>query len=386
MSPLDPFYPLLAVLVAFAIGRRGARIEGVATTAPPGTLAEAMTRPGDNFLLIRLVAACAVIYGHSYALSIESGSGGDAVARLGLGHGLYAGSIAVDVFFVVSGFLVAGAWRRRPDLAFFLRSRALRLVPAYAACLVLVAYALGAAMTTLPVADYWRDARVFEYVAANLAFGTRQAWTLPGVFAANPHPDVVNGSLWTLPAEARMYLLVALLGTIGLLRTSRGFALALAGLALAAVGAALWVPRVWRSDYLHLAGLFVAGMGAQVWRARLPFDGRIALAGFGIAALALPTALFPYVWPLVLAYACLWFAYGPKRLLAFNRLGDYSYGVYLWGYPIGQTCAALFPGIGPLALCAASLPLALACGVLSWHLIEKPALRFKQRRAAGAAA
>ena len=64
-----------------------------------------------------MIAAAAVIYGHSYAISGIPGAA-DHIARQGWGHGLYSGSIAVQVFFAISGFLVTGAWLRRPDAAY----------------------------------------------------------------------------------------------------------------------------------------------------------------------------------------------------------------------------------------------------------------------------
>lgn len=359
-------------LVARTVGALRSRL------GRPTSLATAMQRPGDNFLLIRLLAASAVIYGHSYAISGIPGAA-DHIARLGLGHGLYSGSIAVDVFFVVSGFLVTGAWLRRPQLGFFLRSRALRILPAYLACLVLSAFVLGPWFTTLPLDQYLRHPETRGYVLVNLQFATDMRWSLPGVFHANPYPDTLNGSIWTLVAECRMYAWLAVFGVLGLFERRGRCLLALTGLAgLALNGSPL--PMLPLDDFVRLAGFFTLGSFAWQWRDGIPFHGAIAAALLVVSWLARSHALFPQVFALTLSYSVLWFAYGPKRLLGFNRLGDYSYGVYLWGFPVQQTVAHLLPTPTPTRITLCSLPIALALGVASWHFLEKPLLRFKQSR------
>jgi peptidoglycan/LPS O-acetylase OafA/YrhL len=84
------------------------------------------------------------------------------------------------------------------------------------------------------------------------------------------------------------------------------------------------------------------------------------------------------LWSVAVAYCVLWlgFARAPA-LLAYNKLGDYSYGTYIWGFPVGQVLAALIPGIGVAAMIALSLPLGVLCGALSWFCVERPALKLR---------
>ena len=182
-------------------------------------LSQCLQQPQDNFLLLRFIASALVIYGHSYAMAGSAGAQGDIIARNSWGPGVYTGSIAVDMFFVISGFLVTASYVRRDNIFAFIKSRSLRILPAYIACIFLSAFVLGALYTNLPLPDYWANPATRDYVITNLKFGDL-SWTLPGVFTDNPHKDIINGCLWTLPAEVRMYLYVAIFGLLGADRKS----------------------------------------------------------------------------------------------------------------------------------------------------------------------
>ncbi len=82
----------------------------------------------------------------------------------------------------------------------------------------------------------------------------------------------------------------------------------------------------------------------------------------------------------LLAYLVLVAAYHPRlQWRAFNRVGDYSYGVYVYSFPIQQSLIQCVPGIDPMPLFGLALPLTLVFAALSWHGLEAPALRLKSR-------
>ena len=79
-------------------------------------------------------------------------------------------------------------------------------------------------------------------------------------------------------------------------------------------------------------------------------------------------------------YFVLGLAYLPRGpIRSFNRLGDYSYGLYIYAFPVQQSLVARFPELTPGPLFLAAFAVTLVLAILSWHLIENPALGIKRR-------
>jgi len=338
------------------------------------TLADGLAQRNDNFLLLRAIAASLVIYGHGYAMVERRGSH-ELFAHMG--WGTYSGDIAVDLFFVISGFLITGSFLRRRNLFEFLWARALRIYPAYLFCLVGCAFVLGPLLTTLPLHDYLRDPATGDYVLKNLRLGIDMAWNLPGVFTDNPRRSSVNGAIWTLPAEVRMYLWVATLGVTGVL--ARRWLANLVLPLLFVLGffvAPVYLLTVPQPTYLRLAAMFLAGAFCYINRDRVPASGWLFLASAVLAWLLRHTPFYPYAFGIAEIAFVFWFAYR-LRWHGYNRFGDYSYGIYLWGFPMQQVVAHFLPTTLPVTNAAISLPLAIVMAVVSWHLVEKPVIALK---------
>jgi peptidoglycan/LPS O-acetylase OafA/YrhL len=336
------------------------------------TLARGLESGNDNFLLLRLIAASLVVYSHGMAFARTLG-GPDVLAWMGAGD---AGALAVDVFFVASGFMIAGSYLRRRHLLDFLWARLLRIYPAYLLCLLGCAYVLGAIYTTLPLAAYLGQHEVTHYVSKNMQLSPGMVWTLPGVFTHNPKMDVVNGAIWTLPAEVRMYLWVALLGGLGILARRRWCNLAIAALLAWGLFGPVPVPMVPIEAYRHLAAYFALGVLCYVNRERVPVGWPLVIALAGLAWLLHATPVYAFAFGLALASFVFAFAYATPWH-GFNRFGDYSYGLYLWGFPLQQVVAYHLPQAGPLQNAVLGWLAAMALAVLSWHAIEKPCLQLK---------
>ena len=280
------------------------------------------------------------------------------------------------MFFVVSGFMIAGSYLRRRHLGDFLWARLLRIYPAYLLCLLGTALVLGAACTGLPLHDYYGSHEVVRYVTKNVQLGKGLVWELPGVFTGNPKLAFVNGSIWTLPAEVRMYLWVALAGVLGILSRRWCCHLLLAALFVCGLLAPAHVPLVPLASFLRLAGYFALGVFCCVNRERIP-TGWWCVAGLAALAWLLhATPLYPFAFALALTAFVFAFAYA-SPWLGCLRFGDYSYGLYLWGYPMQQLVAHLAPRLTPAGNILLAWPLAMLLAVLSWHLVEQPALRLK---------
>lgn len=354
-----------------------------------GTLGQRARGRDNNFNLVRLLAAGCVLVSHSWPLSGTPGEPLERFAGFSLGH------FGVDIFFVVSGFLVTGSLFARRTLGAFVRARALRIFPALTVNAFGTALVIGPLVTALPLAAYFTSPLTWAYAVFNsTTWPWGVVWSLPGVFRGLPAGDAVNGALWSLPWELTMYAMLVVLGALAL-RTrpwlgARGVKVVVLGIALLATlghglneGADL--SRAFRVvQGLRLVALFFTGASLQLLRDRVPLSGVAA----AVAAAALVAALrwqgYALVaYPLLLSYVVLWVAIVPGGVLrAYNRLGDYSYGFYLWQFPIQQWVVLTHPGISQPMLCLASLPAALAIAVASWHLIERPALALKERPAA----
>ncbi len=333
------------------------------------SIGDAWRNGRNNFNLIRLIAAWLVIYSHAWAITGTAGS--DHLARLTLTKS--AGALAVDVFFAISGFLVAASFERN-GWRDFLVARALRIYPALIVCIALTVFVLGPALTT--DAQYWRDATTWRHLLANATLWRAEFW-LPGVFEALPR-TAVNGSLWTLPIEGRLYLALLIAGAFGILRPWRyapAWALAIVG---ACTFALMRGPLPEHLSYLiWVTSFFITGTLVWVLRERIRLAWPIFVVLLIIAALTRGTLAFHAAYFALVVYAT--FYLGLALRLPTIEKNDLSYGLYLYGWPMQQL--ALLAGASTLALnTAAATAMALLCAALSWFLIERPALNLKRRR------
>jgi peptidoglycan/LPS O-acetylase OafA/YrhL len=340
-----------------------------------------VSRGRDNNLnLIRMLAALGVLISHAWPLAL----GPTAVEPLESLLGFSLGHVAVLVFFAISGFLIPRSFQRQPTLAAWLQARFLRLFPALVVVLMLTVAVLGPLVTTLPLAEYVERQATLAYVPRNLSLYFRQ-FDLPGVFATNPYPNVINGSLWTLFYEVACYAGVMALGLAGLL-CSRGRMLVVFGLflafylALSATPLGEMVPGRLRS-LIRLGLPFAIGTGFYVWQDRLPLHPGLLLAFVVLTTMVWDTALGQVLFVFTLAYAVFLLAYLPGGwLLGYNRIGDFSYGTYIYAFPVQQLSMYFAGPVGPLANIAIALPATLVLAVISWFWIERPALSWAGAR------
>jgi len=341
-----------------------------------------MSGRDNNFNLIRFLAATLVLLDHSVALA---GTGEPRLLTLGaLSLNLDAiplGRIAVDVFFVVSGFLVTRSVLTRPTVTEFAVARALRLLPALLAVSFMIAFVLGPLVSDRSFAEYFSDLKAWIYVPLT-GFLVSHSETLPGVFETGREQGVVNSPLWTLRYEALCYAILAVLGLAGAL-LHRRVVYSLAGLLAAYLLVTFATDlrgQVAAIDSLARFGLsFFLGGALFVFseKVRLHWLGVVGLAA--LAAVTSQTVIAEFTFRLALAYGVIWTALIPGGALrGFNRLGDYSYGLYILCWPIQQTIVMLIPAIAAPALFALSFPITLGLAALSWHLVEHPALKRKE--------
>lgn len=334
----------------------------------------------NNFDFLRFFFASLVIFSHSFAM-LYNGTLNAYDPLLRWTHGQEAfGGTAVDGFFLISGFLITKSWDRSRSITDFAQKRILRILPALVAVLLVTVFFIGPLATRLPLASYFQSHETYRYFTF---MGTRSLHLtdrLPGVFTQNPLQYRVNGSLWTIRCEAICYMLVAVAGLLGCYRLPFLVLLASVGaIVLAALGARhLAVLGEW-SDSFRVLVYFLWGMTFYLYQNRI-LCSRIllgtCLVGLLISGLV---GILPYTMPVLGAYVLFFAAFSPElKLHGFARHGDFSYGLYLYAFPVQQLLVSYFRPLwnaGTLTL--AAFLIAGMCAVLSWHGVEKRWLRRK---------
>lgn len=331
-----------------------------------------------GFDYLRLGLATAVVgvhsidvsYGLSWATDFETGPIRPFVASI------------LPMFFALSGFLVAGSLDRCRSLVSFLGLRVIRLVPALAFETVLAALILGPLLTSLPLASYFSDGllpRYFRNILGDIQY------LLPGLFESNPWARTVNAQLWTLPYELICYTALATLALFSVHRRRQTFALVVVAFNLAFAAHSVFnaASAGWNASPVvpgpALVLAFLYGITLHLYRDKIAHSPRLGLvAGLLTLGLLIHPAT-DFLAPLPAAYLTVWLGLMRPRPSALTEHGDYSYGIFLFGFPIQQAMTQLMaPSFHQWYWnLAAALPVTILLAMVSWHAVEKPALALR---------
>ncbi|MEQ8824247.1 MAG: acyltransferase [Filomicrobium sp.] len=338
------------------------------------TLGDLLDREKNSFGVLRLAAASAVIIDHSFEMvtGIEGDGPLAGVTALSLGQH------AVNVFFVLSGILVAASLDRSPSLPHYLVSRALRILPGLTVCVFLTAFLIGPLFSTLTASAYFISADTYLYVVKTISLATGSA-PLPLVFSANPIAGQINIPLWTIKYEVICYFLLGLLPFIGLWRNDARRLLAVAGVAFVYV-AATAIPGIVQPGsslqwFLNLSLAFAMGIGAYVLRHRLPVSTWILIGVVTVFTLLSGSSIERPLSAVLACYAAIWFSqfrYGPFR--RWTNMVDLSFGIYIYGWVSQQCVVAMLPELGLITHVVVTFIVLLPIAALSWFIVEKPSL------------
>lgn len=334
----------------------------------------------NNFNLLRLLAAIFIAYYHCYFMAL--GPAMDEKVYVGLYE---LSQITLNFFFITSGFLIALSFTRRSSLFSYFVARIARLIPGLFILSLLICFVMGPLVTNVSLSEYFLSLKTWLYVPLTTALQPDR--TLPGVFTNNINPNEIDAALWTLRYEMICYVGLAALGVLGLLTDRVKFFYLSIAVLVAFLGITFLtnLREIAAVNHLMHFGLsFFIGTFAFVYRDKIPLHWGIALL-LSFAALlmymTLPRSIAEPVIILATAYFVFWLAYVPRgALLNFNKLGDYSYGVYIYHYPIEQLLMQFIGGFSPLTLFLITLPLSLVCAVLSWTFIERPSLNLVRKQ------
>ncbi|ODM76547.1 hypothetical protein A6X20_29750 [Bradyrhizobium elkanii] len=334
-------------------------------------LALSRNRPA-GFDYMRIALAASIIGLHSTNVTLGLGRALEIQSTLRIGV-----AMILALFFALSGFLVTASLLRCKSLISFLGLRVLRIGPALAVETTLSAIIIGSVFTELPLAQYVADPKFHAYFL-NIVGDIH--YELPGVFLHNPLPDLVNAQLWTVPYELWCYVILALLAVLTICFNRVAFLgfMVIAQIGLIGYDIYRWdeVPIQLRPHLLVFC--FLAGVGFYLWRDKVPFNRTVCLLALVLCAAGMATGRGDALAPVPAAYvACYLGLMNPRRSWIVSS-GDYSYGLYLYGFVIQQCVAAFGPPVQHWYLnLLISLPLAFGVAVASWHLVEKRALRLR---------
>lgn len=344
----------------------------VKTQSP--TFRETIDGTENNYTLIRAFLAASVIYYHSFWLTKATGHLDHASEMLLPTASV--GGLAVQAFFFLSGLFVAQSYFRDRNVLRFAIKRSLRIWPGLFFCLVVSGLLAGFISRPRDLFNFLLFSDFYDYILRNSIF--QLTWDIRGVFDGNQYASI-NGSIHTLPLEAKMYVVLAFAGLLGLLSTLRRSAacgvllLTLTLLPPSLVSAPF---NLFDADYsrgaaaMFFGGVVVFGLSGNI-RLRA-WHGLILIVPLLFITGPLHVALFYLVmmWALIVLGQSAWLrgVWQPRY--------DLSYGIYLYGWPCQQYIVHLYPHINPYLLSALAIPLAGVFALLSWVLIEKPAISF----------
>lgn len=334
----------------------------------------------NNFDFIRFVAATLVIVSHSVALT----GNGVSYTRLLTNGQIDLGSICVCVFFIVSGYLICNSYLRLNDFSKFMLFRILRIFPALLALLCITIFLIGPIVTSSSLSVYFSSLKTYTYFK-NITLYLKQ-YELTGFDSRALVSDHLstNGSLWTLRVEFSCYILVGLLGYLNLLNKK---AILIISVALML----LFIPYIVDKNFMNynyklvtlilLVNCFCAGCVFNIFKDVIKFN-HLSLLFIAVVSLIIAcfTNFLLIFIPYIAGYVVLSFAFSNKiKLYRFGKYGDFSYGIYIYGYLIQQIIIMFFNGQMTSTLnYIIAIPIAIVCGLLSYHLVEEKCLKFKK--------
>jgi len=330
----------------------------------------------NSFDFIRLLAALMVVFSHSFALT------GHAEPIIG---NVKLGTLGVWIFFIVSGYFISSSWDQYPRFNVFFAKRALRIFPGLIVALLVTTLICGIFYSTLLFSDFLGNPSTLSYLNNILLFNS--SFTLPGVFTGNIYPSAVNGSIWTLAYEFSMYIAVALLGALGVYKKISIIkiwgSLFTLEFIMIIVGTKYFEYSLFYlnlSLLLPLALLFFTGilMHKETKRIKLKISwGLISLAAFLVLATLTPN-LSPLYATVFLGYAI--FSLGKSSRMSWvGKYGDFSYGIYIYSFPIQQMVVASTQSRNSYKVFLVSAAISTVVAALSWYLVESKALRLKKK-------
>lgn len=310
----------------------------------------------NNYGFARFVAALFVICGHAISLSTGEVTN----------FSLYSGRYAVAFFFFGGGFFLTKSLRQKGCRGFW-GARIKKILPELMICVALTVFILGPIVTSLSVKEYFIDKRTYLYLLNSFCVLVHD---LPGVFTQNVYTSTVNGALWTLPVEVLCYAGVYILGKADIL-TSKKILFTMPFLGVG-IGAILFLFRgnaVLLNAVVPICMFYIGGL-CQIYQDKIKISNVVlyvaviglillqAVGGYYIGVFC----FYPYI------ILCL-INIDKQVAKQLGKLGDYSYAMYLVGFPIQQAVVHAFGGqMNPIFNMIISIPIDICLAILIYRI------------------
>jgi peptidoglycan/LPS O-acetylase OafA/YrhL len=338
----------------------------------------------NSFSFIRFFLSILVIFSHSYALG---GFGSEGL--FGSNQETYGG-FAVYSFFILSGFLITRSYTTSLSIINFLWNRFLRIFPGFWVCLVITVLVFAPIVYLAEYGDirnyiYSEQNSPLDYLKNNFFLEMKQ-YGISNCLKNIPHSTAFNGSLWTLIYEAKCYLLIGLLGWLDILKTNRKIVLYMYLLLLLIYiinigipGSAIKVCPYFSDIYiLNLTMYFLSGAVYFLFLKNNIFNTKTVLFMIGLTAISIKHQFYPLIAPLTLPYLLFYLGFKPW-FANFDKYGDFSYGMYIYAFPIQQMLSFFKVNTkGFILYFCLSLLITTILSIASYVLIEKPFLKLKK--------
>jgi peptidoglycan/LPS O-acetylase OafA/YrhL len=326
--------------------------------------------------------ALLVVWSHSFALYLPAGEAAEPISIITNGH-YNAGNIAVMVFFTISGFLICESYLKTRNLRGFLLKRIRRIYPGYTVATTIGAFVVVPLFSTVNAISVPETAKT---IGLNLLL---RDYAPPSTVFARNYSQTLNGSLWSIPFEFWCYIGVAALGVLSLV-TKRWLIISIIAVSVISRAALDLLDKKpglgligdifgWPYQWLLILPCFFIGTAFFLLKDTLT-RSKLVLVGLILCFLAACYAPVGYKWqkilaeatfPAAMAYSIFYFSFSNTiKIRHAAAYGDFSYGTYLFAFPIQQIMASSFLLSFPLFV-AGSLLLSLGAGFLSWNMVEK---------------
>lgn len=288
-----------------------------------------LEKRSDTVECIRFFCALMVLISHAYYLT---GSGIDPMARL-TNRNFDFGKLAVYAFFFLSGLYVSKSLCK--DHKKYFNKRFNRLWPQLFIVIILSIFVLGPIFTDLSFKRYFLSKETYYYLS-NVLFILN--YNLPEVFTNHPYGPAVNGSLWTLPIEIILYILLWAAYQLGFLKNRKIFNISMCVVwVIWFIGygvIANFVPEY--MDHMELCMLFALGTAVFMNRDSIRLNLKWLLISLIVTAISMVCGiniLVTVALPVLVIEIGFYFS---NRGDLFSRIGRYSYEIYLIAWPIQQ--------------------------------------------------